>query len=276
MHLTRVITSVIGVALLLLIIGWGNLLVFWLLVSAAIVIGLLEYYHLAEARQIPVYKLPGVLAGWLLSVVPLVFSLQVKENIPFAQLTEFTVTLLILALLLYALLTKRPLADCFTALAITVFGMFYVSWLLGHLVLLRGLTNGKSFVFYSLLVVWSGDTGAYYAGRAFGRHPLAPVISPKKTIEGAVGGLLASLTGSLLAKWTFLPLLSVQDALVLGVLLGMIEQAGDVCESMLKRAVNVKDSGTLLPGHGGILDRLDGVMFAAPVLYYYAILFLGA
>jgi phosphatidate cytidylyltransferase len=275
-HLTRVITSVIGLTILIAIIGWGNLLIFWLLVSSAIVIGLLEYYHLAEAHQWPVYKLPGVLLGVLLAVVPFVFSLLLEENLPFAQLTEFTLTLIVLALFLYALGTKRPLPEIFTALSITLFGIFYVSWLLSHLTFLFALTNGKRFVFYVLVVVWAGDTGAYYTGRFFGRHQLAPNISPKKTVEGAAGGLLASLIGSCVAKLTFLSLLSYVDCVVLGLLLGVLEQVGDLCESMLKRSVDVKDSGTLLPGHGGILDRLDGVMFAAPVLYYYAILFLGA
>jgi phosphatidate cytidylyltransferase len=160
------------------------------------------------------------------------------------------------------------------ALSVTLLGILYVSWLLSHLVLLRGLPYGKEFLFYLLLVVWSGDTGAYYVGSYFGTHRLAPVVSPKKTIEGAIGGLIVSLLASCIAKWTFLPLFNYRDCISLGILLAVISQLGDLCESLLKRAVNVKDSGTILPGHGGILDRLDGVMFAAPVLYYYTILFL--
>lgn len=274
--MTRVITSIVGVCFLLLIIGWGNLLVFWLLISGAIVVGLLEFYHLAEARQFPIYKLPGTLLGWLLSLVPLIFSLLLIENIPLAQFSEFTITLIVLALFLYALLTKRSLSESIPALAITLFGILYVSWLLGHVVLLRGLSSGKEFVFYLLLVVWAGDTGAYYTGKLLGRHKLSSVVSPKKTIEGSIGGLFASLIGSYIAKLTFLPLLTYTDCIVLGIVLAIVAQLGDLCESMLKRAVNVKDSGSLLPGHGGLLDRIDGIMFAAPVLYYYAILFLGA
>ncbi len=269
-HLTRVITSVIGAALLISIILFGNVLLFWLVVSTAIVIGLLEFYRLAEARY-PIYKLPGIMLGWLLSLSPLLYTSM--KNI---TLSDFAITLIVLALFLYILFTKRPLKEVFPAFGVTVLGVLYVSWLLSHLVLLRGLSNGREFVFYLLLVVWSGDTGAYYTGRAFGKHKLAPVISPKKTIEGGVGGIIASLLGSGLAKFTFLPLLSYSDCVALGIILAVIAQCGDLCESMLKRAVNIKDSGNILPGHGGILDRLDGVMFAAPVLYYYAVLLLVA
>jgi phosphatidate cytidylyltransferase len=272
MHRTRVMTSIIGLALLILILVYvQNLLIFWVVVSAAIVIGLLEFYQMVEARGLPVYKLPGVLLGWLLSLAPLIGA-----SFQRATLTEFTLSLIILALLLYALLTKRPLLGLISAIAITLFGILYVSWLLSHLVWLRGLANGNALIGYLLLVVWSGDTGAYYVGRLLGKHPLAPTVSPKKTIEGAIGGFVASLLASCIAKWTFFPLLRYKDCILLGILLAVISQLGDLCESLLKRSADVKDSGTILPGHGGILDRVDGVMFAAPVLYYYAILFLIA
>lgn len=269
-HLTRVITGVIGAALLISIILFGNVLLFWLVVSTAIVIGLMEFYHLAETRY-PIYKLPGMMLGWLLSLAPLVHA-----SLKTVTLSDFTITLIVLSIFLYILFTKRSLSEAIPAFGITVFGVLYVSWLLSHLVLLRGLSNGKEFVFYLLAVVWAGDTGAYYTGRAFGKHKLAPVISPKKTIEGGIGGIFASLLASCLAKITFLPLLSYSDCVVLGIVLAVIAQCGDLSESLLKRAVNIKDSGNILPGHGGILDRLDGVMFAAPVLYYYAMLLLVA
>ncbi|PIE31474.1 phosphatidate cytidylyltransferase [candidate division KSB3 bacterium] len=269
MHTTRVITSIIGVIALIAIIGQGNLLVFWLVVSCATVVGLLEFYTIVQARKLPVYRLPGVLLGWLLSLNFLLVS--TFEN---KLLTNFTITLLVLALLLYALLTKRSLADSIPALASTLLGIFYVSWLFSHLILLYDFKYGREFIFYLLLVVWSGDTGAYYCGKAFGKHRLAPVISPKKTIEGSIGGTVASLAASCIAKWTFLPLLGYKDCVFLGLGLAIIAQLGDLCESMIKRGADVKDSGTILPGHGGILDRVDGVLCAAPVLYYYSLVFL--
>lgn len=269
-HLMRVMTSVVGAALLISIIAFGNTLLFWLVVSTAIVIGLTEFYRLAEARY-PAYRVPGIMLGWLVSLSALLYT-----SIQHIAMSDFMISLMVLSLFFYALLTKRPLKELFPAFGITLLGVLYVSWLLSHLVLLRGLSNGKEFVLYLLLVVWSGDTGAYYTGRAFGKHKLAPAVSPKKTIEGGLGGIFFSLLGSCLAKLTFLPLLSYIDCITLAIVLAVIAQCGDLCESMLKRAVKIKDSGTILPGHGGILDRLDGVMFAAPVLYYYAVVVLVA
>lgn len=278
MHRTRLITSAIGAVIVIALVGWGNLWIFWALVSSATVLGLKEFYGLAKGGQLPAYPLPGMLTGWLLSLAPLVVGIQ-KE-----LLILFTVTLVILALFMYALFAKEPLQEAMTALAVTVFGVMYVGWLFMHLTLLYGLPYGKSFIFYVLILVWVGDSGAYYAGKSFGKHPLSPIISPKKTIEGAIGGLAATLFASLAitligvinTKLVLLPQMGWRHSVILGVLLAVVSQIGDLCESLLKRSVNVKDSGTLLPGHGGILDRVDGLIFAAPVLYYYAQVFLVA
>ena len=271
MHRTRLITGVIGAAIVVALVGWGNLPLFWVLVSSATVLGLKEFYDLAKGGQLPSYPLPGMLTGWLLSLAPLV-SIGIRKEL----LMLFTVTLALLALFMYALFAKEPLQEAMTALAVTVFGLMYVSWLFLHLTLLRGLPHGKQYVFYLLILVWAGDSGAYYVGKSLGKHPLSPVISPKKTIEGAIGGTAATLLASIIAKYTFLPQMSMLHAVTLGLLLAVVAQIGDLCESLLKRSVNIKDSGTLLPGHGGILDRVDGLIFAAPVLYYYAQVFLVA
>ncbi len=270
MHKTRIITGIVGLLILVSIIYYGNLLLFWLMVSSVIVIGSLEFYKMFQAREFPVYLLPGVLLGWLLSWVPLI-SQQFE-----IALTGFTLTLIIIVLFLYALLTRRQLSEFLPAFSITMMGILYVSWLLSHLVFIRGWTDGERYIFYLLLIVWSGDTGAYYAGSFFGKHKLAPMISPKKTVEGALGGLAASLAASFIAKFTFLQHLSYRDCIVLALLMAVIAQLGDLCESMIKRGLDVKDSGKILPGHGGILDRVDGVMFAAPVLYYYGMVFFNA
>lgn len=269
MHRTRLITGVIGAVIVVALVGWGNLPLFWVLVSSASVLGLHEFYQIAKGGQLPAYPLPGMLTGWLLSLAPLV-SLGIRKEL----LMLFTVTLALLALFMYALFAKEPLQEAMTALAVTVFGIMYVSWLFLHLTLLRGLPHGKHYVFYLLILVWAGDSGAYYVGKSLGKHPLAPVISPKKTIEGAIGGTAATLLASIIATYTFLPQMSMRHAVALGLLLAVVAQIGDLCESLLKRSVNIKDSGTLLPGHGGILDRVDGLIFAAPVLYYYAQVFL--
>lgn len=130
----------------------------------------------------------------------------------------------------------------------------------------RGATLGL------LIIVFCGDTGAYFAGRALGKHKLYELISPKKTLEGAIGGLLASILGGWITMRLLLPQLGLLEALLLGATCGAVGQIGDLAESLFKRATGTKDSGGLLPGHGGILDRLDGVLFAAPVLLLWLIL----
>lgn len=160
-------------------------------------------------------------------------------------------------------------------LALLLFGFFYVPLLLGHLVLLRGLPFGREWIYLVLLIVMASDTGAYFSGITLGRHKLYPAISPNKSVEGAVGGLLGALVGAFVARATFFPALDAGDCLLLGLGLGAMSQLGDLFESMLKRACGVKDSGVLFPGHGGILDRLDSLLFAFPLAFYYAWFVIG-
>ena len=131
---------------------------------------------------------------------------------------------------------------------------------------------GRGALLSCMGIVFLGDTGAYFAGRSFGRHKLYPLISPKKTVEGAIGGLAASVAGGALARWLLLPNLSLPESLLLGGALGAVGQIGDLVESLFKRATDTKDSGQLLPGHGGLLDRLDGVLFAAPLMQAWLLL----
>ncbi len=134
--------------------------------------------------------------------------------------------------------------------------------------------RGRGALLSLFIVVFLGDTGAYFAGRLFGRHKLYEMISPKKTMQGAVGGLLASIAGGWIVAAALLPDIALAHALALGAVGGAVGQIGDLVESLFKRATNTKDSGGLLPGHGGLLDRVDGVLFAGPVLYAYLLLFL--
>jgi phosphatidate cytidylyltransferase len=122
-------------------------------------------------------------------------------------------------------------------------------------------------------MVMMTDTGAYYTGRSIGKHKLAPRVSPGKTIEGSIGGFVAAALTGPLCKLTFFPEIPMVDAILLGATIGVTGQIGDLAESLLKRGAGVKDSGTIFPGHGGMLDRLDSILFCAPVLYYYARVF---
>jgi phosphatidate cytidylyltransferase len=150
-----------------------------------------------------------------------------------------------------------------------IMGLVYVPFLLGHLILIRDWYQGVTWTFFLLAVIFAGDTAAYYTGKAFGRHKLAPGISPGKTVEGALGGLAANLAiGALFKKCCFTEFgWGYWIALIM--VMGILGQAGDLFESRLKRSVHKKDSGRIFPGHGGILDRIDALLFAAPTLYYF-------
>lgn len=133
-----------------------------------------------------------------------------------------------------------------------------------------------AWILVALLVTWGNDTGAYFAGRFFGRRKLYPMVSPNKTWEGFFGGMLTSILGCFLVRWTFWPALSVVDCLVVGTVAGVLGPLGDLSESMLKRAFGVKDSGRIIPGHGGLYDRVDALLFTAPWVLIYALVFGGA
>jgi len=167
------------------------------------------------------------------------------------------------------LLSRAPLEQSLRDGALTLFGVLYLGLTLGTLSMTRLLPQGEWLIFFLLLVTWASDTGAYLVGTLYGRHRLAPTISPKKTVEGLVGGLIGAIIVAYAARWWFLPELSGLDCLVLATLLTITGLWGDLTESAMKRSVGMKDSGGILPGHGGMLDRLDSLLFTAPVFYYY-------
>jgi phosphatidate cytidylyltransferase len=167
------------------------------------------------------------------------------------------------------LLSRSPLEQSLRDGAMTLLGVLYLGLTLGPLSMTRLLPLGEWLIFFLLLVTWASDTGAYYVGTLYGRHRLAPTISPKKTVEGLVGGLISAIIVGYATRWWFLPELSGLDCLVLATLLTITGLWGDLAESAMKRSVGTKDSGGILPGHGGMLDRLDSLLFTAPAFYYY-------
>ena len=175
----------------------------------------------------------------------------------------------LLAILSVPLFVPVPLQDRLKESALAVTGMLYIGLTLSFLVLTRMLPQGEWLIFFVLLVTWAGDTGAYYVGTVWGQHPLAPRISPKKTVEGLVGGLIASTATAYLAHWWFMQDLSGLDCLILAIIITLTGLWGDLAESAIKRSVGAKDSGGVLPGHGGMLDRLDSLLFSTPAFYYY-------
>jgi phosphatidate cytidylyltransferase len=153
--------------------------------------------------------------------------------------------------------------------SVAVFGMVFIGFGVGSLLLIRHMPGGIGFSILVFLLIWICDTFAYFIGISLGRHKLWPQVSPKKTIEGTVGGLLGAWVAACSAKFIFLPQLSLVDCLVLGTIAGVLGQAGDLVESAFKRTAQIKDSSRFLPGHGGFLDRFDSFFFTAPSIYYY-------
>jgi phosphatidate cytidylyltransferase len=260
------------VPVLIAIIGYAPPLCFLLLVCGASVLALEEYFSLTTHLGLEVFRVSG--HGSSLLLLCSLYGSAIHA-------TDFRTPLLVLvaSLLIFFTLGLRRgnrLPTVLPGVAATLLGLLYVSVTLGLLVVVQtSLTSwgaGKQWVFFLLFVVWFGDTGAYYIGQALGKHPLAPLVSPKKTIEGALGGLLGNVFAAVLAKLILLPDAPLLELLVLSLLLGIVSQIGDLSESALKRGARVKDSSNLLPGHGGMLDRIDGVLFASPVMFGYLVL----
>ncbi len=255
----RVLTALVGLPVLVLLVFHGSTLLFFLAVLIVALIGLDEFYHLLGGGGLKVQRFLGLLLGSLLLV-----GFYAGNG----GLVAGVVASSILLVLLFRVFSSREVNQAITEIGITFFGVFYVCYLMGYLILLRGEASGREWIFFLFLTVWAGDTGAYYLGTYLGRHKLYPKISPKKTCEGALGGVACALIAATVGWKVLFPSASLSILLPLGGGLGVIGQLGDLAESLLKRCSGTKDSGSLLPGHGGVLDRFDGILFAAPILYY--------
>ncbi len=259
-HIRRVLTAAVAIPLLIVVILKGGRDGFALLVGLTAALGILEYYALFFPGGSVIAR--GVILVLCLAVIGAFHGEDIGAS-------PGVLVLVFLCTAVMCLVRSRARTSIVAVLSGQIMGFIYVPFLLGHLILIRGWNNGIAWTSFLLAVVFAGDTAAYYVGKAFGHKKLAPSISPGKTVEGAAGGLAAGLLVGSLFKQCWLPELSWPLCALLLLLLGVLAQAGDLFESMLKRSVDIKDSGRLLPGHGGVLDRIDGLLFAAPVLYYF-------
>jgi CDP-diglyceride synthetase len=176
--------------------------------------------------------------------------------------------LIVMSTFVFYLFRQHSLELVFTQISRSVFGAVYGGLMFSFLGLLRDV--GIGWLFVVLGTTFAADTGAFFAGHLLGRHKLAPRVSPSKTIEGLLGGWVAAVAVAFLCKILFAGVFSVRDCFILGAVAGLIGPLGDLSESMIKRSMGVKDSGDLIPGHGGLLDRVDALLFTSPVVYYYA------
>ena len=240
--------------------GW----LFCLVIVLFVALGQFEFFRLVENRKIFVYKYFGTLVGGLIPVV-----IFLGNGLP--ELKNLEPLLIVAASLLAFTLqfTRRDNAhDHLISTALTVFSFFYIGWFFSFFVKLRFLENGANLVIFLILVTKSADVGAYLLGSRFGRTELIPRISPKKTKEGTLGGILVSLVIAVLAG-RYLTGFSFSHLFVLGIMLATLGQIGDLAESLIKRDCGAKDSGSYLGGIGGVLDLIDSLLFTVPVFYFY-------
>jgi phosphatidate cytidylyltransferase len=255
--MSRVITALIFLPVLIASIRFKELeLIFALLAAAAIVLGVYEFYQLARRREMQ----PDTVVGMTFAVGVIAVFYLVELDLLLAVLPAFVITTLIVAALRGA----------------TILGVLYVALLGGFLISVRtGFAQPRAaqLLFFFFFVLMGSDIAAYYTGRTLGKHKLAPAISPGKTWEGAVGGMIASLLAAAIAHFWFFPELKLAAALPLAAAMNVLGVVGDLTESALKRGAGAKDAANILPGHGGLLDRLDSLLFNAPVIYYFGNLY---
>jgi phosphatidate cytidylyltransferase len=256
----RLLSALVLIPLISVIIWFGGP-AYYLAIAVFAALGALEFYGMMSLSRRHPLTLFGLLCV-LLFVANAYFDL------------DYTIPLLtaVVAFSLIWLIFRSPVEGAAINWVWTLAGIIYIGWLLSHFIPLRGLEGGRDWVFIALFATFAADTAAFFTGRAIGRHPLATAISPGKTWEGAAGGFLGAIAASLILA-AILPgiLIPYWQIVLLGALIGIFAQLGDLAESMLKRSVGLKDAGKLIPGHGGLLDRLDSILFTVVVVYYYVI-----
>ena len=236
---------------------------FCFLVALFIGLAMREFFLIVEKKGLFVYKHFGIIAG---IIIPFVTYLHLGEG--HANLEPFFIVIACLFTFVLQFARRESAKDHLVSIAVTLFALFYISWFLSFFIKIKYLPYGAGLVGFLIIVTKAGDIGAYFIGKKFGRNHLIPRISPRKTRQGAIGGLAFSVVLAILCKG-FLVNFSYLHALILGILLGVVGQVGDLAESLFKRDFDVKDSGKNLPGLGGILDVIDSLLFTAPIFYFY-------
>jgi phosphatidate cytidylyltransferase len=262
----RTLTTLIGVPLVIVVIWFG---LPWFTIFAALWVsgGVLEFYAiLSRARGLAPLAYFGMLWSALLVISPNLRMINGDWQSWFASDVVLTVGIVIS--LIY-LLYRRNKENAFLNWTWTMAGVLYLGWLLSYMVALRALDDGRGWVFLAIACTFASDICAYLGGRTFGRHKLAPYISPNKTWEGVIAGLAAAAIISVVAFVLFDLPIGYGGAVLLGVLVSIFGQVGDLVKSLFKRNMAIKDSSRLIPGHGGFLDRTDSMAFAGVTVYFF-------
>ncbi len=263
--MTRLLSGVTLVSVSAAVTIWGSPTAFFVFIGVFAAVGLYEFFQMLESAGEPSMRYAGIAGGLALySAVSLGGAIGALSFTP----------LIFVGVMGWATLFHHD--NSYKTASNTLFGVFYVGLTLSPLVLVRNMNDGVLLLFLLAFANTFCDSMAYYTGKNFGKTPLAPSISPKKTVEGFVGGLVGAVVTATAFAHFFMPGFGLSHAAVIGFMAGIVGPVGDLAESSIKRKMGVKDSGSLIPGHGGALDRLDSWMFTAPVFYVYLRFVMGA
>ena len=265
MHLKRWITGIIAIPILVYLIGFGPRWIFYAFLLFSSLVCLCEFY------RISLPKFPRTVRLIIYFLIVILFIIFYIKQILFALI--ILILLAFVPMIYYMITYSTQKRDNLSDIGKALIGAVYIAFPLSLLILVDTMVpRGKIWIFFLLVVIFATDTGAFYFGRILGRHKLYEAVSPNKTWEGAIGGLLCSF----IAAFVFLKILPIYKInpciIMLVFFLSVFSQAGDLVESTIKRHYGVKDSGNILPGHGGMLDRIDGLLFSIPVLYLFLLI----
>ena len=261
---TRLVSAFLGIIILIIIVGAPGIYLNIALTIIALM-GLNEMFNAFKAANIKPVRWVGYI-----SVLFVLFS-QALKNINSYSVMYLIFFIVVLTLFLHVVLSNNKIT--YIDVSVTLLAIFYISFLFSFFILTRNMEKGYLYIWFILIGGWVTDSGAYFVGKFFGKHKLIPVISPKKTIEGAVGGVvictIIMLLYGLFIKSYYAVNISIIHYLILGVVVSIFGQLGDLSASAIKRSTGIKDFGNIIPGHGGIIDRFDSILFVAPIVYFY-------
>ena len=264
--ISRIITALIAAPVVIACVWYGNL-PFLLLTLGLALFSIIEFYGMMQKRGFQPAYYVGIFCTFFFIIFAF-FALKKNWEPAHSAILTGAVTVTLIS----GLFLRRP-RHTIVDVAVTLLGMIYVGWFFSYLLFIRSLTLHGAYLFFLVLSIWANDIAAYLVGGAIGRRRLNAQISPKKTVEGSLAGFLVSVIAGLIFSY-FIGMLAWQAA-ILGAIVSVLAQASDLVESMIKRDVGVKDSGGMVPGHGGVLDRMDSFILTAPVMYYYVVWFVG-
>lgn len=281
----RVATAAVLIPVVVGLVLWGSTIVVALVMALVMLLALFEYFALGDAMGHRAYRfwtatcaLIILYLQWLTTAVRwgefggIIYPARLVWFLHrFFPRAEDGIFLFVLGIAFITLVTKRPIVEALPSAGISSSGLLLVAFPLTYAIRLHAQgREGPRLLLFVLVLIWASDSAAYFAGRAFGKHPFAPHLSPKKTWEGSIAGFASSIVVAFaFMRWLSVPIVILLGAAAVGNVAGQI---GDLLESAYKRSAGVKDSGALLPGHGGMLDRIDALILAIPVVWYYFVL----